>query len=47
MLKRTKRLNIYRDIYRDILLKMKTCALKADENFHEIYEGLRRTSAPD
>jgi hypothetical protein len=23
---------------------MKTCTLKADDNFHEIYEGLRRTS---
>ena len=28
-----------------ILLKMKTCKLKADDNCNEIYEGLRRTSA--
>ena len=33
--------------YTDILLKMKTCTLKADDNFHEICEGWRRTSAPD
>ncbi len=33
--------------YTDILLKMKTCTLKADDNFNEIYVGLRRTSAPD
>ncbi len=26
---------------------MKTCTLKADDNFHEIYEGLRRTSEID
>ena len=31
----------------DILQKMKTCILKADDNFNEIYEGLRRTSAQD
>ena len=33
--------------YTDILQKMKTCILKADDNFNEIYEGLRRTSARD
>jgi hypothetical protein len=33
--------------YTAILLKMKTCKLKADDNCNEIYEGWRRTSAPD
>ncbi len=33
--------------YTVILLKMKTCKFKADDNSNEIYEGLRRTSAPD
>ena len=33
--------------YTDILQKMKTCILKADDNFNEIYVGLRRTSARD
>ncbi len=33
--------------YTAILLKMKTCKLKADDNSYEIYEGLRRTSARD
>jgi hypothetical protein len=33
--------------YTDFLLKMKTCILKADDNFYEICEEWRRTSAPD
>ena len=38
--------------YTDILQKMKTCILKADDNFNEICEGLRtqdieKTDIPD
>jgi hypothetical protein len=33
--------------YTAIQLKMKPCTLAADDKCNEIYEGLRRTSAPD